>query len=84
MSKEQDGGPAFPDQGQRMEGNGQWNQQWSSGMSLRDWFAGQALAGILPATDNESGRSAFTETEPSWIAQKAYELADAMLEARKK
>ena len=51
---------------------------------LRDWFAGQALVGILPSTDNESGRSAFTETEPDWIAQKAYELADAMLEARKR
>ena len=83
MTEKNDGGPAFP------------RTQWTgseknaahrdvAGLSMRDWFAGQALAGILPATDNESGRSAFTETEPSWIAQKAYELADAMLEARKK
>jgi len=28
-----DGGPAFPD------------DRWQAGMSLRDWFAGQALAG---------------------------------------
>ena len=45
------------------------------GMSLRDWFAGQALAGWL-ADGNESS--------PVNAAHEAYAFADAMLEARKK
>lgn len=45
MAEKQDGGPAFP---QSMES---WcrvsgNTPVPSGMSLRDWFAGQALGGI--------------------------------------
>ena len=83
MSKENDGGPAFPARKERYIAQ-ELVVDYLPGMSLRDWFAGQALTGILPSTDNESGRSAFTETEPDWIAQKAYELADAMLEARNK
>jgi len=46
-----------------------------TGMTLRDWFAGQALAGICVGVDDPN--------EP-WIAQKAYQIADAMMEARKK
>jgi hypothetical protein len=52
MSDKQNGGPAFP--GKRMEsirlGHGADNDRWESrevnegGMSLRDYFAGQALA----------------------------------------
>ena len=46
-----------------------------SGMSLRDWFAGQALAAMAklevdPNNDND-------------IATKAYAVADAMLKARR-
>ena len=45
------------------------------GMTLRDWFAGQALAGFL-ASDQPivSYRS---------IAEDAYAFADAMMKARK-
>lgn len=44
-------------------------------MSLRDWFAGQALAGIL----------AGSNTGGTWAddARSAYLAADAMLAARK-
>ncbi|MCF6120854.1 hypothetical protein L2449_28935 [Mesorhizobium muleiense] len=47
------------------------------GMSLRDWFAGQALAGDLAATPN---------CRPSIIgsAERAYAYADAMLAERRK
>ena len=41
MTQRNDGGPAFPFDGG--ENNG---IQPSSGMSLRDYFAGQALAGL--------------------------------------
>lgn len=44
------------------------------GMTLRDWFAGQALAGFTVATN-----SAF---EPERYAQACYSLADAMLAQR--
>lgn len=42
------------------------------GMSLRDWFAGQALA--------QPECSGFSK--PSEIAEAAYNIADAMLAAR--
>jgi hypothetical protein len=65
-----DGGPAFPSVG---EGFG--NPSYSApGMTLRDWFAGQALAGALadPTCD----------LSPIELAKKTYEFADAMLAAR--
>jgi hypothetical protein len=62
MSTINDGGPAFP----RHAYDGH------DGMSLRDWFAGQALAGLLAHT-GESERNR---------AVAAYRYADAMLRAR--
>lgn len=48
------------------------------GMTLRDWFAGQsALAAAALITERNN------KMDPREIAAKAYELADAMLEARK-
>lgn len=52
---------------------------------LRDWFAGQALAGIIIATS--SGDHDPAAKHGVWIvlsiAKDAYEMADAMIEARK-
>lgn len=45
------------------------------GMSLRDWFAGQALAGI-------GAQWAMESLSPDELAEAAYEVADAMLSAR--
>lgn len=50
----------------------------SSGMSLRDWFAGQALAIAWDARDK-----GYYEGDNSDMAKCAYQMADAMLEARK-
>ena len=58
-----DGGPAFP-----------ILRSDQPGMTLRDWFAGQALAGLLA-----NGGAQFWEGD----AQNAYAAADAMLAARK-
>lgn len=66
-----DGGPAFPNTAQYDEDGSLMMTQY--GMSLRDWFAGMALQGILPKQGN-----AF-ET----AADYAYRVADLMLEARK-
>ncbi len=70
----EDGGPAFPTTLQ-VNAFGTIEQEAHDGMSLRDWFAGQALAGLLP-TDT-------THTNAD-LAQAAYNLADAMLAARER
>jgi hypothetical protein len=51
--------------------------RWAPGMSLRDYFAGQALAGMLACTDTE-------DATPDGAAKWAYRYADAMLTARTK
>jgi hypothetical protein len=64
-----DGGPAFP------EPSRSW-QYASNGMTLRDWFAGQALAAM----------ELWSGVKPSHVGQfadAAYRYADAMIAARK-
>lgn len=83
--KIEDGGLAFP--GKRMEEIGFVNiggdiektfaEAEHPGMSLRDWFAGQALAGMLAS---ETDGSTYREDH---AAERAYRMADAMLTARK-
>ena len=47
------------------------------GMTLRDYFAGQALASIV-------GSSGFNEATHPRLAEVSYRLADAMLKERGK
>lgn len=63
-----DGGPAFPVAEEFMAGG--------KGMSLRDYFAGQALVGLC-ASDTEDS---FIPNEKK--GRMAYQLADEMLKAR--
>lgn len=70
MTKKPDGGPAFP-----------WPESldyegWG-GMSLRDWFAGQALMGIM-ASENDYDYGKHLESN----AAVSYAQADAMLAER--
>ena len=68
-----DGGPAFPaDMERRDPITGEWGEKPPQGMTLRDYFAGQALAGFLAG--NWGG-----ECE---AAQWSYSQADAMMKAR--
>ncbi len=72
-----DGGLAFPRNGSVYLSSGDEVMfQNYEGMSLRDWFAGQALAGILANTD-------WTSNSHREASEFAYLQADAMLEARK-
>lgn len=66
---EKDGGPAFPIPEVHCEG-----------MSLRDYFAGQVLAGALanPATMMDAENDEHTQQ----LASIVYTVADAMLRAR--
>lgn len=68
------GGPAFPTDSEHTRGPG---VKHFSGMTLRDWFAGQALV-MLP----HHGCGADLNTEDTAIA--AYQVADAMIAARSK
>jgi len=67
IHRTQDGGQAFPHGGNESE-------DAKLGMTLRDWFAGQALSGVFRSFDGWGA---------SDIAELSYEIADAMIEARK-
>lgn len=66
MTKINDGGPAFP-----LNASDNWGGP-TQGMTLRDWFAGQALA----------NRYTQDAREDKKVAQWAYHIADAMIAAR--
>jgi hypothetical protein len=53
----------------------------ASDKTLRDEFAGQALAGVMVTCQGDT--RLINETTPEMFARKTYEVADAMLEARK-
>jgi hypothetical protein len=68
-----DGGPAFPREDyQRSDAPGQ------RGMSLRDYFASQALEGGL----GEYFTAGDAWTDYTDFAESCYRIADAMLKAR--
>lgn len=73
----EDGGPAFPKPLDPYP-NAQGMESGSHGMSLRDWFAGQALNGLLQVCINDTldGRPYFAH-----VAKNAYQMADEMLAA---
>ena len=88
-TQQEDGGPAFP-----VPNDGEWLDpetctQWRPffGMSIRDYFAAAAMAAFISnesrvsamahATDGQEGIVDFA------IALSAYNMADAMIEARK-
>ena len=85
MSKENDGGPAYP----QPEINGDPVNSWTrgcGGLSARDWFAGQALAVCIELADafndecRERGSSTRIEADATAIT--CYQYADGMLKAR--
>ena len=60
------GGPAFPTVAGQVV--------YSNGMTLRDWFAGQALAW--------AGHNEWFSNDHKHVAERAYRMADAMIAAR--
>lgn len=84
--RKDDGGPAFPQfdvvAGER-DGHGDVIDAYTTatgGMSLRDWFAGQALS----ITANEWFFGQTMQQQPQAAAEFAYAVADAMLAERVK
>ena len=83
MANKDDGGPAFPLQ---IENRDQYEGS-QYGMTLRDWFAGQALAGMFanPEISLSAARlNVSTDEFRLDTARAAYASADAMLAARSK
>jgi hypothetical protein len=90
MSRPRDGGPAFPVP-LEFRKDGETDRE---GMTLRDWFAGQAVNGLLSCWKDyaefmqvDSGH--FADVNPaampdSFWAERAYRIADAMLAERQK
>ena len=72
MTDKQTGGPAFP-RDHAHDGH--------NGMTLRDYFAGQALAGNLEQGIEDDMNIKWWH-DPYKIAKRAYAIADAMLKAR--
>lgn len=78
MKQINDGGPAFPADIQHYDAvRGEWEEAPPQGMSLRDWFAGMAMQGLLANTFAQT-----TETKAKTFAGSAYEFADAMIKVR--
>ena len=74
MSKPNDGGPAFPRHYGTAHHHDHVEQLWHGGMTLRDWFSGQALAGLLGDPKRNGTMKEYAED--------AYESADVMLKVR--
>jgi len=74
MSERKDGRAAFP----IIEQFGTEQVCTHHGMSLRDWYAGQAICGILAGVIGNPGIHMDTNRD----VKTAFEIADAMIEAR--
>ncbi|EPR6886068.1 hypothetical protein ACU769_000356 [Klebsiella variicola] len=68
MSKENNGGPAYPTQGYE-------------GLTVRDYFAAKAMQGWL-ASYPESDQHPVATHHENRVAELSYLMADAMLKAR--
>lgn len=79
-----DGGPAFPRFQRELIFRDSWDREGEKqfvardGMSLRDWFAGQALVGMC------AGHVWPRADDGPEAARRAYLIADAMLQERAK
>lgn len=74
--REKDGNPAFPVIAH--------NEVYATGMSLRDWYAGMALQGMLAYSHVNPSCGNFVENcTQEDRAKYAYAMADEMLKARK-
>ncbi|EMF7245760.1 hypothetical protein V4F06_003551 [Klebsiella variicola] len=68
MSKENNGGPAYPTQGYE-------------GLTVRDYFAAKAMQGWLASYPESDQHPVVTHRE-NMVAELSYLMADAMLKAR--
>lgn len=86
MSTKQTGGPAFPhgEISAHPQNEDRTPFPASSGMTLRDWFAGMALHGAQDALTQLAIKGVTRENPTDDGATIAYQVADAMLAERSK
>lgn len=83
MTQIKDGGPAFPQLeviSCERDGHGDLIEPFTSvvgGITLHDWYAGQALIGLLSGQYAGSSKYNFSE-----VPTEAHSIADAMIAAR--
>ncbi len=82
-SKIDDGGPAFSGNFETKDFYGRKTVHVSKGMSLRDWLAGQAIGSVIKQCALDTSVNATGKPPAQYFAEKAYEVADAMIAARK-
>jgi len=80
-TKQPDGGPAFPVEGMELAESIGMIRNLHLGMSLRDWFAGQALEGELASQSPGNEWIDGTKSLNS-LAKRCGRIADAMLKER--
>lgn len=87
MNTLNDGGPAFPHKIPKYADQ-HLLEVFGSGMSLLDWFAGQALAGLAANPERASAFATPATDNPELylpeVARLAYAAAEAMLKERAK
>ena len=85
MNNIETGGSAYPFTENNYIGDGMYEESINEGMTLRDYFAGQALTGLLANGELEKYRKEFNcgaEQECSIISEICGEYADAMIKER--
>lgn len=89
MSNIDTGGPAFPTPAVIDHDTGEVAIDVVPGMTLRDWFAGQAMQWVIDAYVNNTeelfdfgNRSDMTPSQ--YVATVAYELADDMIAEKRR
>ena len=73
-------GPAFPGVGIRYNGVGIPEKLFYPGMTLRQWYAGQALVGELA----NSAEGPYLKTGSAELAKRCFLFADAMIAHEKR
>lgn len=88
MKTQNTGGPAFPQHGWSSNPEILARMQENCGMTLRDYYAGKALQGLLSNTLVSIAFCENSKQDPaktvSHIANRCFALADAMIEERSK
>ncbi len=80
--------PAFPVKKAKFSmGGSKITEDWNEGMTLRQWYAGQALAGMLAhSRGNPPHGYQPTNESQSWheaISEESFQIADKMIKAGK-
>jgi hypothetical protein len=86
MTKRDDGGAAFPVEADYVRGNSpgdpmQFEVDHQPGMTLRDYFAGQAIIGLISRVGHDGTEGQIVAALVAAVPA-AFRIADKMIEAR--